>query len=166
MFVTKQVFDPALEGKAVIVSGLQVGSKVVLIGEVHDDKICVVDQSGLSMFLKSEDFRQGELSLEILEPKPPKPMRTTPGGQTGRKVYNKHNRTDQEIKEDEQAVMDVLSIGKPVLLRDIIKYVNSRLGKNRWTNKNASGFLAYMMRKGLPIEKVDYGRYRYKGETV
>lgn len=163
MFVTKQVFDPALEGKAVVISGLQVGDKVVLIGEVHDDKICVVDQSGLSMFLKSEDFRQGELSLEILERKP---MRTTPGGRPGRQIKGKHMRTEEEIKSDEGLTLSILMEHPNGLVLGQLKNEMFLLGCKRWTNGSASGYLRSMIKKGLPIERVAYGRYRYKGGEI
>lgn len=166
MFVTKLAFDPALTGKAIYVTTKQANDNiegVYLVEKATDSCLFVNGVGSQTIEIYIEQFTKGLGEIEVLEPKIPKPMRTTPGGQSGRRIHGKHNRTGFEIEQDEQAVMNVLSTGKPVLLRDIITYRNNRLGGNRWTNKNASGFMAHMMRKGLPIERLDYGRYRYTG---
>lgn len=89
--------------------------------------------------------------------------RTTPGGIAGRTISGKHMRSEKEIELDEKLAISILKAHPNGLVLRQLNHELRSMGYSRWTNGSASGYMRSMINKGLPIERMGYGRYRYTG---
>lgn len=156
MFITTKVFDPALEGQAVKLSGMLDGNYV--ISKVRNYSIEVVGAKGTFVEVQKEEFEKELIKLAYLQPEREKEPHKTG---FNRNQGSREKRSFKQIQEENEEVERILQENiEPMKLADILRHMR-RLGYINWCNNNASGFVHFAIKSGMNIKKKEYGVYSY-----
>lgn len=164
LFVTTKVFDPALGGKAIQLTGYDIDGDgldgLYLVKGVDGQYLQLINRLGKEFTLHTENFESGGLNLQILglaqETKKPQPKPVHIGS------YKQ--RTMEQINADNQTLEIFLKECQTPRPLGAIRQAMQVLGHEHWNKKNACGYVKYAIKSGFKIKQFGYGVYGYDWE--
>lgn len=158
MFITKKVFDPALEEKAALLKkdGIEI---FCLVNEINGDEIRLIDYTGALYTYNIDEFENGKIQMEFLQKADELNAKSAPSEQT---YIRRKVRSLEQVIKDAKVIDDLLyNRGEEARLEFIIARMRS-MGFTHWNDNNGSGFMKSAIKNGAEIVKVRRGVYVHK----